>query len=154
MATALSENPASVIHSINLAHNTLDNQGTCIKVYNTSLSLLLSVYLPAFVCFYIFCISMCVCYFCLWVGVFCSSLSLFCWLIVLNLLLIWKWGLLDLGVCCCFSKVCVYVCHFVCTVQCLVEKLIVLLPSWSAFINSVMRSMFESANIALWSEYI
>ncbi|XP_042633481.1 capping protein, Arp2/3 and myosin-I linker protein 3-like isoform X1 [Cyprinus carpio] len=27
MATALSENPASVIHSINLAHNTLDNQG-------------------------------------------------------------------------------------------------------------------------------
>uniref|UniRef100_A0A8C1J076 Capping protein regulator and myosin 1 linker 3 n=1 Tax=Cyprinus carpio TaxID=7962 RepID=A0A8C1J076_CYPCA len=32
MATALSENPASVIHSINLAHNTLDNQGTFIKV--------------------------------------------------------------------------------------------------------------------------
>ncbi|XP_056600094.1 capping protein, Arp2/3 and myosin-I linker protein 3 isoform X1 [Triplophysa dalaica] len=27
MATALSENPASVIHSINLAHNSLDNQG-------------------------------------------------------------------------------------------------------------------------------
>ncbi|XP_010887354.1 capping protein, Arp2/3 and myosin-I linker protein 3 isoform X1 [Esox lucius] len=27
MATALSENPASVIHSLNLAHNTLDNQG-------------------------------------------------------------------------------------------------------------------------------
>uniref|UniRef100_A0A672KJQ2 Leucine-rich repeat-containing protein 16B-like n=1 Tax=Sinocyclocheilus grahami TaxID=75366 RepID=A0A672KJQ2_SINGR len=27
MATALAENPASVIHSINLAHNTLDNQG-------------------------------------------------------------------------------------------------------------------------------
>ncbi|XP_067308541.1 capping protein, Arp2/3 and myosin-I linker protein 3 isoform X2 [Pseudorasbora parva] len=27
MATALTENPASVIHSINLAHNTLDNQG-------------------------------------------------------------------------------------------------------------------------------
>uniref|UniRef100_A0A8C2K6C2 Capping protein regulator and myosin 1 linker 3 n=1 Tax=Cyprinus carpio TaxID=7962 RepID=A0A8C2K6C2_CYPCA len=50
MATALSENPASVIHSINLAHNTLDNQGTFIKV---SLFLLylplpssLSVYLP------------------------------------------------------------------------------------------------------------
>uniref|UniRef100_A0A8C8IN88 Capping protein regulator and myosin 1 linker 3 n=1 Tax=Oncorhynchus tshawytscha TaxID=74940 RepID=A0A8C8IN88_ONCTS len=28
MATALSENPASVIHSLNLAHNPLDNQGT------------------------------------------------------------------------------------------------------------------------------
>lgn len=28
MASALSENPASVIHSLNLAHNTLDNQGT------------------------------------------------------------------------------------------------------------------------------
>ncbi|XP_049889287.1 capping protein, Arp2/3 and myosin-I linker protein 3 isoform X2 [Epinephelus moara] len=27
MASALSENPASVIHSLNLAHNTLDNQG-------------------------------------------------------------------------------------------------------------------------------
>ncbi|XP_041752442.1 capping protein, Arp2/3 and myosin-I linker protein 3 isoform X2 [Coregonus clupeaformis] len=27
MATALSENPASAIHSLNLAHNTLDNQG-------------------------------------------------------------------------------------------------------------------------------
>ncbi|KAM9791599.1 capping protein, Arp2/3 and myosin-I linker protein 3 isoform 4-T4 [Syngnathus typhle] len=27
MATALSENPASVIHSLNLAHNTLENQG-------------------------------------------------------------------------------------------------------------------------------
>ncbi|XP_077354043.1 capping protein, Arp2/3 and myosin-I linker protein 3 isoform X2 [Festucalex cinctus] len=27
MATALSENPASMIHSLNLAHNTLDNQG-------------------------------------------------------------------------------------------------------------------------------
>ncbi|XP_067109060.1 capping protein, Arp2/3 and myosin-I linker protein 3 [Osmerus mordax] len=27
MAAALSENPASVIHSLNLAHNTLDNQG-------------------------------------------------------------------------------------------------------------------------------
>uniref|UniRef100_A0A672N9Z8 CARMIL pleckstrin homology domain-containing protein n=1 Tax=Sinocyclocheilus grahami TaxID=75366 RepID=A0A672N9Z8_SINGR len=48
MATALSENPASVIHSINLAHNTLDNQGTCIKVslFLLYLSLpLLSVYL-------------------------------------------------------------------------------------------------------------
>uniref|UniRef100_A0A8C2GGZ8 Capping protein regulator and myosin 1 linker 3 n=1 Tax=Cyprinus carpio TaxID=7962 RepID=A0A8C2GGZ8_CYPCA len=51
MATALSENPASVIHSINLAHNTLDNQGTCIKVslFLLYLSLrLLSVYFPAF----------------------------------------------------------------------------------------------------------
>lgn len=48
MATALSENPASVIHSINLAHNSLDNQGICIKV--CPLSLFLSVYLPAFVC--------------------------------------------------------------------------------------------------------
>uniref|UniRef100_A0A672NFB1 CARMIL C-terminal domain-containing protein n=1 Tax=Sinocyclocheilus grahami TaxID=75366 RepID=A0A672NFB1_SINGR len=51
MATALSENPASVIHSINLAHNTLDNQGTCIKVslFLLYLSLpLLSVYLSAF----------------------------------------------------------------------------------------------------------
>lgn len=28
MASALSENPASVIHSLNLAHNTLDNQGS------------------------------------------------------------------------------------------------------------------------------
>uniref|UniRef100_A0A3P8UU47 Capping protein, Arp2/3 and myosin-I linker protein 3-like n=1 Tax=Cynoglossus semilaevis TaxID=244447 RepID=A0A3P8UU47_CYNSE len=28
MSTALSENPASVIHSLNLAHNSLDNQGT------------------------------------------------------------------------------------------------------------------------------
>lgn len=28
MAAALSENPASAIHSLNLAHNTLDNQGT------------------------------------------------------------------------------------------------------------------------------
>ncbi|CAF97723.1 unnamed protein product, partial [Tetraodon nigroviridis] len=27
MASALSENPASVIHSLNLAHNALDNQG-------------------------------------------------------------------------------------------------------------------------------
>ncbi|MEQ2233125.1 hypothetical protein ILYODFUR_018761, partial [Ilyodon furcidens] len=27
MASALSENPASVIHSLSLAHNTLDNQG-------------------------------------------------------------------------------------------------------------------------------
>ncbi|XP_046728887.1 capping protein, Arp2/3 and myosin-I linker protein 3-like isoform X3 [Silurus meridionalis] len=29
MSVALSENPASVIHSLNLAHNTLDNQGVC-----------------------------------------------------------------------------------------------------------------------------
>lgn len=44
-----------------------------------------SVYLPAFVCFYTLCISMCICYFCLWVGFFfcCSFLSLLCWLIVL-----------------------------------------------------------------------
>lgn len=28
MSAALSENPASVIHSLNLAHNSLDNQGT------------------------------------------------------------------------------------------------------------------------------
>ncbi len=27
MSAALSENPASVIHSLNLAHNSLDNQG-------------------------------------------------------------------------------------------------------------------------------
>lgn len=27
MSVALSENPASVIHSLNLAHNSLDNQG-------------------------------------------------------------------------------------------------------------------------------
>uniref|UniRef100_A0AAQ5ZK43 CARMIL C-terminal domain-containing protein n=1 Tax=Amphiprion ocellaris TaxID=80972 RepID=A0AAQ5ZK43_AMPOC len=31
MASALSENPASVIHSLNLAHNTLDNQGTSVS---------------------------------------------------------------------------------------------------------------------------
>ncbi|XP_041913519.1 capping protein, Arp2/3 and myosin-I linker protein 3-like isoform X3 [Alosa sapidissima] len=29
LSVALSENPASVIHSLNLAHNTLDNQGVC-----------------------------------------------------------------------------------------------------------------------------
>lgn len=33
MASALSENPASVIHSLNLAHNTLDNQGTNLDSY-------------------------------------------------------------------------------------------------------------------------
>uniref|UniRef100_A0A6Q2XPF8 CARMIL C-terminal domain-containing protein n=1 Tax=Esox lucius TaxID=8010 RepID=A0A6Q2XPF8_ESOLU len=38
MATALSENPASVIHSLNLAHNTLDNQGAgCLSLFLLSL---------------------------------------------------------------------------------------------------------------------
>lgn len=35
MASALSENPASVIHSLNLAHNTLDNQGTMLYSVNS-----------------------------------------------------------------------------------------------------------------------
>lgn len=34
MASALSENPASVIHSLNLAHNTLDNQGTNCELFS------------------------------------------------------------------------------------------------------------------------
>ncbi|KPP70118.1 hypothetical protein Z043_111078 [Scleropages formosus] len=39
MAVALSENPASVIHSLNLAHNTLDNQGLrLLNLSKTSLS--------------------------------------------------------------------------------------------------------------------
>lgn len=42
MASALSENPASVIHSLNLAHNTLDNQGTSLYSVNSSSLLLLS----------------------------------------------------------------------------------------------------------------
>ncbi|XP_054901884.1 capping protein, Arp2/3 and myosin-I linker protein 3-like isoform X2 [Poeciliopsis prolifica] len=36
MATALSENPASVIHSINLAHNSLDNQGVSSLIQQVS----------------------------------------------------------------------------------------------------------------------
>ena len=35
MASALSENPASVIHSLNLAHNTLDNQGSILESVNS-----------------------------------------------------------------------------------------------------------------------
>lgn len=35
MASALSENPASVIHSLNLAHNTLDNQGSVPESVNS-----------------------------------------------------------------------------------------------------------------------
>lgn len=35
MASALSENPASVIHSLNLAHNTLDNQGSVLESVNS-----------------------------------------------------------------------------------------------------------------------
>lgn len=68
MASALSENPASVIHSLNLAHNTLDNQGTNLDSMNSSSLLPLSLsgqlwlffwggvsapcyYFTAFVCF-------------------------------------------------------------------------------------------------------
>ncbi|PWA14444.1 hypothetical protein CCH79_00011204 [Gambusia affinis] len=36
MATALSENPASVIHSVNLAHNSLDNQGVSSLIQQVS----------------------------------------------------------------------------------------------------------------------
>uniref|UniRef100_I3JRD4 Capping protein regulator and myosin 1 linker 3 n=1 Tax=Oreochromis niloticus TaxID=8128 RepID=I3JRD4_ORENI len=43
MASALSENPASVIHSLNLAHNTLDNQGTNLDSMNSSSLLPLSL---------------------------------------------------------------------------------------------------------------
>uniref|UniRef100_A0A671X7F4 Capping protein regulator and myosin 1 linker 3 n=1 Tax=Sparus aurata TaxID=8175 RepID=A0A671X7F4_SPAAU len=43
MASALSENPASVIHSLNLAHNTLDNQGSILESVN-SFSLPLGLY--------------------------------------------------------------------------------------------------------------
>ncbi len=35
MASALSENPASVIHSLNLAHNTLDNQGSGLDSFSS-----------------------------------------------------------------------------------------------------------------------
>ncbi len=107
MATALSENPASVIHSINLAHNTLDNQGTCINVS----FFLLYLYLPSSLSIYlplsVFTISVSMCYFCLWVF-FCSFLSLLCCLIVLYLLLIWKCILWEVCVLR-FFNVCIFV---------------------------------------------
>lgn len=45
MASALSENPASVIHSLNLAHNTLDNQGTDLHTAQCFLLFLLQLFL-------------------------------------------------------------------------------------------------------------
>ncbi len=122
MATALSENPASVIHSINLAHNTLDNQGTCIKVsfFLLYLSLSpssLSIYLSLSV-FYTLCISMCICYFCLWVGVFfllfflVFALLTYCAVSVADL----KMGSLRC-VCALLFLMCVFLCSFECAVQ-------------------------------------
>uniref|UniRef100_A0A8C7PKD1 CARMIL pleckstrin homology domain-containing protein n=1 Tax=Oncorhynchus mykiss TaxID=8022 RepID=A0A8C7PKD1_ONCMY len=52
LSVALSENPASVIHSLNLAHNTLDNQGTKqmpyfpVRLTNLPISVLVTSLLP------------------------------------------------------------------------------------------------------------
>lgn len=45
MASALSENPASVIHSLNLAHNALDNQGNNLQAAESSFLFLLQLFL-------------------------------------------------------------------------------------------------------------
>ncbi len=84
----------------------------------TSLSPLQSVYLPVFVCFYTLCISMCICYFCLWVGVFfllfflVFALLTYCAVSVADL----KMGSLRC-VCALLFLMCVFMCSFECAVQ-------------------------------------